>query len=102
MAGGALGGALGAALRLFPSFREDWIQTPFYSNEPISQSVSAILFIGICVYVWLWSTKRAKEEQWIKQGSTWLTLFWALTRSGAGRDVSLRYRPLYCRFLVLR
>ena len=62
MAGGALGGVLGAALRLFPSFREDWIQTPFYSNEPISQSVSAILFIGICVYVWIWSTKRAKEE----------------------------------------
>ncbi len=62
MAGGALGGVLGAALRLFPSFREDWIQTPFYSNEPISQLVSAILFIGICVYVWLWSTKRAKEE----------------------------------------
>jgi putative OPT family oligopeptide transporter len=62
MAGGALGGVLGAALRIFPSFREDWIQTPFYSNEPISQSLSAILFVGICLYVWIWSMKVAKEE----------------------------------------
>ena len=52
MAGGALGGVLGAALRLFPSFHEDFIQTPFYSNDTISQSVSALLFIGLCLYVW--------------------------------------------------
>jgi len=62
MAGGALGGVLGAALRLIPGFREDWIQTPFYSNETISQSVSAMLFLGVCVYVWLWSMKGAKEK----------------------------------------
>lgn len=62
MAGGALGGVLGAALRLIPSFREEWIQTPFYANEPVSQSVSAILFLGICVYVWLRSMKGAKEK----------------------------------------
>jgi putative OPT family oligopeptide transporter len=60
MAGGALGGVLGASLRLFPSFHEDLIQTPFYLNDPISQSVSALLFIGLCVYVWRGSIKTAQ------------------------------------------
>ena len=58
MAGGALGGVLGAALRLFPGFREDLIQTPFYSNDLVSQSVSALLFVGLCGYVWLGSLKK--------------------------------------------
>jgi len=61
MAGGALGGVLGAAMRLFPAFREDLIATPFYTNDLISQSVSALLFIGLCVYVWLGSLKKQKE-----------------------------------------
>ncbi len=52
MAGGALGGVLGAALRLVPGFRENLIETPFYAIDPISQSVSALLFIGLCAYVW--------------------------------------------------
>ena len=46
MAGGALGGVFGAALRLFPWYREDLIKTPFYSYDPISQSISALLFVG--------------------------------------------------------
>ncbi len=58
MAGGALGGVLGAALRLFPSYREDLIKTPFYSYDPISQTVSALLFVGLCLYVWLGSLKK--------------------------------------------
>jgi putative OPT family oligopeptide transporter len=57
MAGGALGGVLGAALRLVPGFRENLIQTPFYAIDPISQSVSALLFIGLCAYVWRGSIK---------------------------------------------
>jgi putative OPT family oligopeptide transporter len=61
MAGGALGGVLGAALRLFPWYREDLIKTPFYSIDPISQSVSALLFVGLCLYVWFGSLKREKE-----------------------------------------
>jgi len=61
MAGGALGGVLGAALRLIPSFHEDLIQTPFYAIDPISQSVSALLFIGLCVYVWRGSIKTEKK-----------------------------------------
>ena len=60
MAGGALGGVFGAGLRLFPKFREDLIQTPFYSNEPISQIVSAVLFVGLCVYIWFGSIQRKK------------------------------------------
>jgi len=60
MAGGALGGVLGAALRLFPWYREDLISTPFYGNEPVSQSVSVLLFIGLCFYVWFYSVKKEK------------------------------------------
>lgn len=63
MAGGALGGVLGAALRLLPSFREDFIQTPFYCYDPVSQTVSALLFIGLCLYVWLGSLKKEKKRE---------------------------------------
>ncbi len=62
MAGGALGGVLGAALRLVPGFRETLIQTPFYANDPVSQSVSALLFIGLCLYVWLRANKKEKPQ----------------------------------------
>jgi putative OPT family oligopeptide transporter len=61
MAGGALGGVFGAACRLIPRFSEDWIRTPFYGNEMISQSVSALLFVGLCAYLW-WRSVRHKEE----------------------------------------
>jgi len=61
MAGGALGGVLGAALRLIPGYREDLIKTPFYSDDPVSQSISALLFVGLCLYVWFGSLKREKE-----------------------------------------
>ncbi len=60
MAGGALGGVLGAALRLLPGFREDWIKTPFYDHEPISQAFSAALFAGLCLYVWYGSLKEER------------------------------------------
>ena len=62
MAGGALGGVLGAALRLFPAFRENFIQTPFYSWDLVSQPVSALLFVGLCVYVWLGASNTQKEK----------------------------------------
>ncbi len=61
MAGGALGGVIGAALRLLPSYREELIKTPFYSNEPISQTVSAVMFIGLCLYMWFGSLQKVKE-----------------------------------------
>jgi putative OPT family oligopeptide transporter len=52
MAGGALGGVLGAALRLFPWYAEDLIRTPFYPNEPVSQLLSAAGFTALCLYLW--------------------------------------------------
>jgi putative OPT family oligopeptide transporter len=63
MAGGALGGVIGAALRVLPSFKEEWIQTPFYANDAVSQSVSALLFIGLCLYVWFGSLKKVSAEK---------------------------------------
>jgi putative OPT family oligopeptide transporter len=64
MAGGALGGVFGAALRLFPGYREELIRTPFYGNDAISQIVSAIFFLGLCGYVWFGTLKRGKEIPW--------------------------------------
>jgi putative OPT family oligopeptide transporter len=81
MAGGALGGVFGAALRLvpdktfhfgswfslhIPAFSETWVHTPFYGNDSISQIVSAVLFIALCVYVWYGSLHRPKELKWTK------------------------------------
>jgi putative OPT family oligopeptide transporter len=65
MAGGALGGVFGAALRLLPGYTEDWVRSPFYGNVAVSQSVSALLFVGLCVYVWRASLRpgdRAVEK----------------------------------------
>jgi hypothetical protein len=61
MAGGALGGVFGASLRLFPWYKEELITTPFFANEPISQTVSLVLFIGLCVYLWMGSVRKAKS-----------------------------------------
>jgi putative OPT family oligopeptide transporter len=61
MAGGALGGVFGAALRLVPGYSEDWLRSPFYGDVAVSQSVSAILFVGLCLYVWLGSVRKARE-----------------------------------------
>jgi len=60
MAGGALGGVAGAALRLVPGYTESLIKTPFYDNEPVSQTVSAVLFIALCLYVW-YGAQREKR-----------------------------------------
>ncbi len=61
MAGGALGGVLGASLRLIPGFRETLVSTPFYDNDVISQPVSVLLFLGLCAYVWIVALKKNKE-----------------------------------------
>jgi putative OPT family oligopeptide transporter len=60
MAGGALGGVFGAGLRLIPKFKEEWIQTPFFANEPVSQTISALLFLGLCAYLWWGSVGRRR------------------------------------------
>ena len=60
MAGGALGGVFGAALRLLPKYREDLITTPFYGNDLVSQTVSAIMFLALCLYIWFGALKKEK------------------------------------------
>ncbi len=60
MAGGALGGVLGAALHLFKWYREDLVTTSFYSNDSIAQIVSAVLMLALCYYVWSTSAKKEK------------------------------------------
>lgn len=66
MAGGALGGVFGAALRLFPWYKESLIHTPWYANEPVSQTISAALFVALCGYIWFSSIHKSKEIVWTK------------------------------------
>jgi len=63
MAGGALGGVFGAACRLIPGYSEEWIRTPFYTSEPVSQTVSAVLFLGLCGYLWFGSVRRGRGAE---------------------------------------
>ena len=60
MAGGALGGVFGAALRLFPWYKEELVKTPFFDNDPISQLVSAAIFVALCCYLWFGAMKKEK------------------------------------------
>jgi putative OPT family oligopeptide transporter len=60
MAGGALGGVFGAGLRLVPGFAEHWVKTPFYDHEPTSQTVSLVLFVGLCAYLWFASVRGSR------------------------------------------
>jgi len=62
MAGGALGGVFGAACRLIPGYKEELIRTPFYGDEMISQSVSALFFIGLCCYLWFRSASAKTQS----------------------------------------
>jgi putative OPT family oligopeptide transporter len=61
MAGGALGGVFGAALRLFPWYREDLVKMPWYDTLSVSESISALMFVAMCGYVWFSSLKRQKS-----------------------------------------
>jgi uncharacterized oligopeptide transporter (OPT) family protein len=58
LAGGALGGVFGAALRMIPGFSESWVKLPFYDVEAISQTVSLLAFAALSVYLWFASVKR--------------------------------------------
>lgn len=60
MAGGALGGVFGAGLRLWPKYREDMIQTPFYGNDAVSQIVSISLFLALCGYLWFGAIRKER------------------------------------------
>ena len=60
LAGGALGGLFGAALRLFGWYREDLVKLPIYDNDPVSQIVSCAGFVGLCLYLWFGAMKKPK------------------------------------------
>ncbi len=60
LAGGALGGVFGAALRMIPGYSEGWVRLPFYDDEAISQSVSLVAFLGLCLYLWFAAVKRER------------------------------------------
>jgi putative OPT family oligopeptide transporter len=60
MAGGALGGVLGAAMRLVPNFSEEWVRTPFYGTEWASQGLSLALFGALCLYIWFGATRKSR------------------------------------------
>jgi hypothetical protein len=73
MAGGALGGVFGAALRLLPERKDAWLGLFWYGEDMIgrwfpavgrfyedvgaSQTVSVLLFAGLCLYVWYGSVR---------------------------------------------
>jgi len=61
MAGGALGGVFGAALRLFPWYAESRIKTPFYDIDSVSQLVSTAGFLAICFYLYRASLRKTAE-----------------------------------------
>ena len=61
MAGGALGGVLGAAMRLLPGYSAEWVKLPFYDDVAIAQSVSVAAFALLCVYVWRGALKAPEE-----------------------------------------
>ncbi len=61
MAGGALGGVFGAALRLFPVSRRIGSGRRSTTTKCCRQSISALLFVGLCAYLW-WGSQRSREE----------------------------------------
>jgi putative OPT family oligopeptide transporter len=63
MAGGALGGMLGAGLRLIPGFSEDLIKVAaVYDVDAVAQTVSIIGFTSFCVYLWFRATRVPPGE----------------------------------------
>jgi uncharacterized oligopeptide transporter (OPT) family protein len=63
MAGGALGGVIGAALRLFPWYREDLVRTPFFDMEAVSQTVSIAGFSLFSLYLWRKATRAQPGDE---------------------------------------
>lgn len=62
MAGGALGGVFGASLRLWKGYKESLIHSPFFDSNSASQIVSLVLFVGLCLYLWIDATRKRTGE----------------------------------------
>jgi putative OPT family oligopeptide transporter len=63
MAGGALGGVIGAGFRLFDWYSEDLVRTPFYGHEAAAQLVSIGGFALFCAYLWWKATRVPAGER---------------------------------------
>lgn len=65
MAGGALGGVFGASMRLLPWYHntvevQRW-RSWFFDNDTVSSLVSLVLFVALCIYLWVDSVRRPRE-----------------------------------------
>jgi putative OPT family oligopeptide transporter len=64
MAGGALGGVVGAALLM--KFKAEDLAFPLFSNDAVSQIVSALCFLAICAYIWFNALRKVADEPSIR------------------------------------
>jgi len=67
MAGGALGGVLGAALRLTDWYdktvdKAKW-QWVYFNVDHISQTISLMLFLSLCIYLWVDANRGPKSGE---------------------------------------
>lgn len=71
LAGGALGGVLGAAMTFIPGYSPTWIQSPFFpsevngvsvGSETVAQLVSIAGFTALVVYLWVVSQKEPADH----------------------------------------
>jgi putative OPT family oligopeptide transporter len=62
MAGGALGGLLGAALRTLPFYREEMVKTPFFDLDMVSQTVSIVGFVALTLYLLFGALAKPKAK----------------------------------------
>jgi putative OPT family oligopeptide transporter len=64
MAGGALGGVVGASFRLMPWYKkhieDEGLRSTFF-DHPSAQILSLVLFIGLCIYLWVDSTRNRER-----------------------------------------
>jgi putative OPT family oligopeptide transporter len=89
MAGGALGGVIGAALRLFSWYSEDLVKTPFYDIDWISQVVSIAGFLLFCWYLWRKALGRLRARGSAATAAVTLVAL-GLTSSGAAAQAPAR------------
>ncbi len=62
MAGGALGGVLGAAIKIANPAVEEAVKVGWFDVDWLSQGSAIVLFTGICVYLWLGANRSAAND----------------------------------------
>jgi uncharacterized oligopeptide transporter (OPT) family protein len=59
MAGGALGGVAGAAIKIWNPEIEQVVRVSWFDVDLLSQGSAIVLFVGICAYLWLGANRRS-------------------------------------------